>query len=88
MPLTREGFLNRLRSGKSAICIYQEDGKSGLINTWLHEQQFILTWEECLDGDQYNENEYTRDERYIFQSAEQLLIFLESTGYTAEQLSP
>ena len=49
---------------------------------------FVLTWEECRDGDQYNEHAYTRDERHQFETAEQVLAFVSQAGYPASLFSP
>ena len=62
MAMTSEGFLRRLRTGKVVNCIYRLGELAGLISAWPHDGGFVLTWEECRDGDQYNEHAYTRDE--------------------------
>lgn len=54
--MTREGFLERLGAGKVVNGTYERDGLAGLISAWRHQWRFILTWEECRDGDQFNEN--------------------------------
>jgi len=48
----------------------------------------VLTWEECHSGDQHNEHVYTRDERKQFDSAEQVLAFVEQAGYPASAFRP
>ncbi len=45
-------------------------------------------WEECREGDQYNEHDYTRDDRVVFDSAEEVLAFAEQIGYPASAFTP
>jgi hypothetical protein len=86
--MTPEGFLRRLRAGKSVNCTYRRDGLTGLLSAWAHDGRFVLTWEECREGDQYNEHAYTRDERHLFGTAEELLAFVEQSGYPASAFGP
>jgi hypothetical protein len=88
MGMSPDGFLKRLRSGKAVNCIYRVGELQGLISAWPHGGAFVLTWEECREGDQYNESAYTRDERHQFDSAEQLLVFVAEAGYPASAFSP
>ena len=62
--------------------------KLGLIATWRHENIFVLTWEECADGDQYDEDNYTRDEVHHFQTVDDVLRFLEENALDATQFEP
>jgi hypothetical protein len=86
--MTPEGFLRRLGAGKVVNCVYRRDGLSGLISAWPHGGGFVLTWEECRNGDQYNEHAYTRDERHVFEKAEDVLAFVERAGYPASEFGP
>jgi hypothetical protein len=86
--MTTEGFLRRLRAGKVVNCTYHQGDLTGLIAAWAHGGGFVLTWEECRTGDQYNENAYTRDERYEFATAEEVLAFVEGKGYPASAFGP
>ncbi len=88
MGMTREGFLERLGAGKVVNGTYERDGLAGLISAWRHQWRFILTWEECRDGDQFNENAYTRDERHVFASPEDVLRFVEQNGFPASAFRP
>ena len=88
MAMTCSGFLHRLRSGKVVNCTYRADDRAGLISAWPHGSTFVLTWEECHDGDQYNEHNYTRDERHEFATAEEVLAFVERSGYPASVFGP
>lgn len=69
-------------------CTYRTGELAGLISAWLHAGRFVLTWEECKDGDQYNEHAYTRDEPHTFDAAEEVLAFVEREGYSASVFSP
>jgi hypothetical protein len=79
-----EQFITRLRNGKTVNCTYHRADLAGLMSAWKYEERFILTWEECRDGDQYNEHAYTRDERHEFDTPEQLLAFVKQHGYAAQ----
>jgi hypothetical protein len=69
-------------------CTYKVGELIGLISAWPHGGAFVLTWEECRDGDQYNEHAYTRDQRHTFETAEDLLAFVEANGYPASAFRP
>jgi hypothetical protein len=86
--MTIEGFLRRLDDGKVVNCLYRTGEFAGLISAWAHDGRFVLTWEECLDGDQYNEHAYTRDERHEFASAEEVLAFVATGGHPASSFHP
>lgn len=89
MGMTPEGFLRRLRAGKAVNCVYRRDEEhTGLISAWAYDGRFVLTWEECRDGDQFNEHAYTRDERHEIASAEEVLAFVERSGYPASTFRP
>lgn len=88
MGMSADGFLRRLRSGKSVNCVYRAGALVGLISAWPHSGGYVLTWEECWEGDQYNEQDYTRDERHCFESAEEVLRYVEQAGYPASAFSP
>lgn len=83
-----ETFIARIESGKSCSHLYKRDGKESMINVWKHLQSYILTWEECLPGKQYDESEYTRDERKEFASVELLIDFLKEQGIDPESFVP
>lgn len=55
MSLSPEEFLKRLRTGQVVNCTYRNGDLVGLISAWAHEGRFVLKWEECHEGDQYNE---------------------------------
>ena len=60
-------------------------GQSKFVRT--HDGRFVLTWEECRKAEQYNENSYTRDERHLF-DAEEILAFVEQSGYSVSAFNP
>ncbi len=86
--MTPIGFLNRLRAGKVVNCTYRRSDLSGHISAWAYGNKFVLTWEECRDGDQYNEQAYIRDERHEFHTVEDVLAFVEQNGHPVSAFSP
>jgi hypothetical protein len=86
--MTAAGFLRRLDAGVVVNCRYRAGELAGLISAWRYAGAFVLTWEECRDGDQYNEESYTRDERHRFATAGEVLAFVEQGGYPAKQFGP
>jgi hypothetical protein len=86
--VTRGGLLQRLQNGRPADHRYAQGPLRGLVSAWRHEGRFVLTWEESRSGDQHNEHAYTRDERHLFTTAEELVAFVEQQGLTAEDFRP
>jgi hypothetical protein len=86
--MTSGGFLRWLHSGKTVNCVYSSSGLARLISAWPNNGVFVLTWEECREGEQYNEQNFTRDERHQFDTAEELLAFVEKAGYPPSAFSP
>ena len=86
--MSREGFLQRLLASKAVNCIYAEGDFVGLISAWAYGERFVLAWEECPAGQQFNETKYTRDERREFLTAEDVLAFVERSGYPASAFGP
>ena len=68
--------------------MYASDGKEGLVNIWKHANCYILTWEECPAGEQYDESMNTRDERHEFPTIEAVLAYLEQAGVPLSQFTP
>lgn len=83
MGTTPDAFVRRLRSGKRVSRTYRAGELTGLIEAWPHDGRFVLTWEECRDGDQYDEHAYTRDERHQFDTADEVLDFVVRSGHPA-----
>ncbi len=86
--MTAEGFLARLRDGRVVNCTYHLDEIAGLISAWRYGEGFVLTWEECRDGEQFNEHLYTRDEIHRFALADEVLAFVEEAGYPPSCFGP
>jgi hypothetical protein len=73
-----------LNARKRANYVYNTDFNQGLIEIWIYNNKYVLTWEECKHGDQFNENRYIKDERHMFDSFESLNEFLEAKGINIE----
>lgn len=86
--MKRETFIARLERGKSNNYTYSGDNEEGLIAIWKHFNDYILTWEECPKGRQYDESEYTRDEKHVFASLDSLLSFLKEHAIEVENFTP
>ncbi len=83
-----ETFIKRLENGKMNNYVYEKDIYQGIIQTWIYEGKYILTWEEAEDGKQYDENLYTKDERYEFNNVEELLEYLKKESISPESFTP
>jgi hypothetical protein len=83
-----DAFRRRLMSGKGVHYTYKRDAIVGLVKILKYQDQFILTWEECRDGDQYNEHLYTRDERHKFSTLEEVEKHLDQNGLSNEHFLP
>ncbi|RLS47677.1 MAG: hypothetical protein DWH84_00210 [Planctomycetota bacterium] len=81
-------FARRLEEGKANNLTYSKDGNEGLISIWKHESSLILTWEECPKGEQYDESNYTRDERHVFDDFDKMMEFLTSKALTPDSFTP
>ena len=88
MSLTTEGFLKRLRSGKAVNCEYRRGDIIGGIGAWFHDGKFVLTWEECRDVDIEDDAAYLRDDVLNFATAEEVLAFVEKSGFPATEFHP
>lgn len=86
--MTTDTFLRRLEEGKANNLIYGVEGKEGLVCVWKHKDEFILTWEECPPGQQYDESTYTRDTRHVFPISTSLLDFLAENDLRVELFKP
>ena len=83
--MNSQSFEERLRMGKVNCLVYSKDGKDGLISVWINNSSFILTWEECPKGKQYDESTYTRDDRHVFSNYSDLLFFLKEQNLQLNQ---
>lgn len=86
--MTEATFIARIESGKSNYLIYSSEGKDGLVSVWKHDGSYILTWEECPAGQQYDESTYTRDQTQRFAAREQVIEFLKSHGLNVREFKP
>ena len=75
--MTKEGLIKRLQSGKASNLKYSKDGLSGMVNVWKYNDEYIITWEECEDGSQWNESSFTKDERYKFKIIDEVMSFID-----------
>jgi hypothetical protein len=89
VSLTSGEFLLLLRTDETApYCTYQAGDLFGMIAIYPFNQVFVLHWEEYRDGDRRNRQAYLRDEMHCFESADEVLAFVEQAGYPAEVFSP
>jgi hypothetical protein len=86
--MSPETFRKRLEDGRCNNHLYTSGDKEGLISVWKHQGNYVLTWEECPKGAQYNESSYTRDERYLLASVDEVIRFLIENGLTVETFRP
>lgn len=86
--MTPQTFQNRIMAGKANNLVYSGNGKEGLICVWKYEDSFVLTWEECPAGEQYDESTYTRDEHFEFGSEDELFQFFLNNGLEVKSFTP
>jgi hypothetical protein len=86
--MTTEKFIERIEAGKANNLVYKAGGNEGLVSVWKHDGSYIVTWEECPAGEQYDESTYTRDERHRLGSIEELMAFLAGQGLSLEAFKP
>lgn len=82
MDVRGSSFVDGILRGETYAHLYSCDDSRGLIQVWQYRDVFILTWEECPDGMQYDEDSYTRDERMEFSSIDSMLAFFEANQLT------
>lgn len=78
--MDRARFEAKLEGGRMLSFVYQptpSNDLTGIIEIWKYQGKYIVTWEECHQGDQYNEDSYTRDERHLFASVGEAIAFLD-----------
>lgn len=86
--MTLSTFKNRLEQGKANNLVYSRESQTGLVTVWKHEQSFILTWEECPQGMQFDESTYTRDERCVFATLDELLSYISANDLPLQSFAP
>jgi len=81
--MNSDSFKRCLENGKGVAAVFNKKEKQVLINVWKLKDVFILTWEECPRGEQFDESSYTRDDRHEFDSVDDVCKFLEkeSVGF-------
>jgi len=82
--MRKQVFVDRLNSRRAISYRYTSVNLAGLVNIWFHKNHFVLSWEECKDGDQWNEDNYTRDQLYNFVDVDAVVKFLENSGIASE----
>ena len=82
--MRKQVFVDRLNSRRAISYRYTSVNLAGLVNIWFHKNHFVLSWEECKDGDQWNENNCNRDEIHSFADVDAVVKFLENSGIASE----
>ncbi len=82
--MTEQQFREFL-SRRTVSYLYKDAGLEGLINVCPSQGKFVLTWEECKAGDQYNEQNYTRDEVQHFFDLDAVITHLRNCGIDVTQ---
>ena len=83
-----ETLIQRIMSGKVNNLTYSCGEKEGLISIWKNGDTYVITWEECPAGEQYDESTYTRDERHVFAAIPEVLDFIATHGLSLEFFTP
>jgi len=86
--MSPETFRRRLEEGKCNNHLYTTGDRDGLVSVWKYQGKYVLTWEECPKGRQYDESTYTRDDRRLFLTIDQVLSFLDENGLDVETFRP
>ncbi len=81
-------FRDRLEAGKANNHLYEVDDRQGLVSVWKLDDRWIMTWEECPRGQQFDEASYTRDEVHHFASFAALIEFLAARNLTPAVFRP
>ena len=82
--MTEQNFRKLLSRGTAVGYNYKNDGQAGLVNIWLYKDRFIISWEECKDGDQFNESNYTRDDLNDFPDINSVIEYLNNSNILIE----
>lgn len=86
--MSPETLRRRLEVGKCNNFQYAKGEQEGLVSVWRHQEAFILTCEECPAGGQYDESPYTRDERYVLASVDEVFRYLADNGLGVGEFRP
>jgi len=82
--MTKQNFRKLLSRGTAVHYKYKNDGQAGVVNIWLYKNRFVISWEECKDGDQFNESNYTRDDLNNFPDIDSVIDYLNSSSLSVE----
>jgi len=86
--VTRDGLIKRLQDGKAVNLKYSKEGLSGIVNIWRYDNKYIITWEECEDGNQWNESAFTKDEKYEFKTIDEVMKFIDKHSFDINSFRP
>ncbi len=85
--MTEETFRGFLSRHHAVFMKYKNEDRAGLVNVWFYDSNFILSWEECRDGDQLNESNYSRDELHIFPDIDSVIKYISAVDLGIEQFA-
>lgn len=86
--MSPETFRRRLEDGRCNNRLYTAEDREELVSVWKHQGGYVLTWEECPKGGQYDESSYTRDDRHLFPTIDEVFFFLAENGLDVETFRP
>ena len=72
-----EHKLSLLTAGETLELIIDHEASQSLVKVWMYEGEYVLTWEQCPNGMQYDEPSYLRDERHVFANQADLMDFID-----------
>lgn len=85
--MTEETFRGFLSRHYAVFMKYKNEDRAGSVNVWFYNGNFILSWEECREGDQWNESNYSRDELHTFPDIDSAIRYLKMAGLDIEQFA-
>jgi hypothetical protein len=88
LTVNRDSLCRRLEGGEGVSAVFSHGSTESLINIWKLGARYILTWEEAPQGRQFDESQYTKDERHEFQSAEEIPAFLKKHSIPLDLFKP
>ena len=88
MDTTTETFIAHLKQNKEWNFHFEDEKVEGNVNIWMHDDQFILTWQEFPPGEEDSEHLYTKDERHAFNTSAELIEFLENQKLYLAEFEP
>ncbi len=82
--MTEQNLRKFLSRGTALYYKYKNNGQAGMVNIWFYKDRFIISWEECKDGDQFNESSYTRDDLNDFSNIDSVIDYLNNSNIPVE----